>query len=219
MKKIALSALILGSFALFNSANATVILSVTSGPTSPSAATAIDFESSFAGVGSFTGDFGTFTTNVSGVAAAPFPTGGSTTYGSVGSSVAPIYGSAELTLVNVASYFGLYWGSVDTYNTIAFYDAAHNLLGSKTGIDVLSPANGYQGTGGSAYANFTFGPGQSVKYVDFTSTSAAFEFDNIAVKGVPEASTWAMMILGFLGLGFLGYRKSSKSTGSAFRMA
>jgi len=36
------------------------------------------------------------------------------------------------------------------------------------------------------------------------------------VSGVPEPSTWAMMILGFLGLGFLGYRKSS---GAAFRMA
>jgi hypothetical protein len=217
--RIALSALILASFALFNSANAGVVLSVTSGPTSLTAATAINFESSYAGVGSFTGDFGTFTTNISGQAAAPFPNPGSTTYGSVGSSVGSPVGSAELTLVNAASYFGLYWGSVDTYNTILFYDAAHHLLGSKTGIDILNPANGIQGAGGSAYANFTFGPGESVKFIDFTSTSAAFEFDNIAVKGVPEASTWAMMILGFLGLGFLGFRKSSKSAGSAFRMA
>jgi hypothetical protein len=28
--------------------------------------------------------------------------------------------------------------------------------------------------------------------------------------GVPEPSTWAMMLLGFLGLGFLGYRKSKR---------
>jgi hypothetical protein len=33
---------------------------------------------------------------------------------------------------------------------------------------------------------------------------------------VPEPSTWAMMILGFLGLGFIGYRKSSNAS---FRMA
>ena len=35
---------------------------------------------------------------------------------------------------------------------------------------------------------------------------------------VPEPSTWAMMIVGFLGLGFLGYRRRRKS-GSAFAAA
>lgn len=39
------------------------------------------------------------------------------------------------------------------------------------------------------------------------------------VSGVPEPSTWAMMILGFLGLGFMGYRKSSKTGGASFRLA
>jgi hypothetical protein len=28
-----------------------------------------------------------------------------------------------------------------------------------------------------------------------------------AVAAIPEASTWAMMILGFLGLGFMAYRR------------
>ena len=41
----------------------------------------------------------------------------------------------------------------------------------------------------------------------------------LLVTGVPEASTWAMMILGFLGIGFLGYRKTAKSSGPTFRMA
>jgi hypothetical protein len=31
-----------------------------------------------------------------------------------------------------------------------------------------------------------------------------------AVAAVPEPSTWAMMILGFAGLGFMGYRRKSK---------
>ena len=42
--------------------------------------------------------------------------------------------------------------------------------------------------------------------------------DNVSVSAVPEPSTWAMMVLGFLGLGFLGYRKGSK-TGASFRLA
>lgn len=31
--------------------------------------------------------------------------------------------------------------------------------------------------------------------------------DNVSVAAVPEPATWAMMLLGFLGIGFLGYRR------------
>jgi PEP-CTERM motif len=37
------------------------------------------------------------------------------------------------------------------------------------------------------------------------------------VEAVPEPSTWAMMILGFLGVGFVAYRR--KSNVMQFRMA
>lgn len=43
--------------------------------------------------------------------------------------------------------------------------------------------------------------------------------DNVSVSAVPEPSTWAMMLLGFVGVGFLGYRKTSKTGGASFRMA
>ena len=36
------------------------------------------------------------------------------------------------------------------------------------------------------------------------------------IGGVPEASTWAMMILGFVGVGFMAYRRKSTP---AFRFA
>ncbi len=32
------------------------------------------------------------------------------------------------------------------------------------------------------------------------------------VPGVPEPSTWAMMLLGFAGLSFVGFRRSRKAT-------
>jgi hypothetical protein len=35
---------------------------------------------------------------------------------------------------------------------------------------------------------------------------------NSVVIGTPEPSTWAMMLLGFVGLGFVGYRKSRTKT-------
>jgi hypothetical protein len=34
--------------------------------------------------------------------------------------------------------------------------------------------------------------------------------DPIFTAAVPEASTWAMMILGFAGVGFMAYRRKSK---------
>jgi hypothetical protein len=45
--------------------------------------------------------------------------------------------------------------------------------------------------------------------VEFSSTRNAFEFSLGAA--VPEASTWAMMLAGFAGLGFLGWRGSRKT--------
>jgi PEP-CTERM motif len=35
------------------------------------------------------------------------------------------------------------------------------------------------------------------------------------VKVIPEPSTWAMMLIGFAGLGFLGYRKTAKARAAA----
>jgi choice-of-anchor C domain-containing protein len=36
--------------------------------------------------------------------------------------------------------------------------------------------------------------------------------DNVSVVPVPEPSTWAMMILGFAGIGFLAYRRRNRAT-------
>ena len=33
----------------------------------------------------------------------------------------------------------------------------------------------------------------------------------LTIRGVPEPSTWAMMILGFAGIGFMAYRRRNKS--------
>jgi hypothetical protein len=41
---------------------------------------------------------------------------------------------------------------------------------------------------------------------DGTATVAAF-----APSGIPEPSTWAMMLSGFFGLGLAGYRKSRRT--------
>ena len=56
----------------------------------------------------------------------------------------------------------------------------------------------------------------SFNQVVLSSSTPNFEIDNLEtnfVSGtppVPEASTWAMMILGFLGVGFMAYRRRNQ---------
>jgi hypothetical protein len=82
--------------------------------------------------------------------------------------------------------------------------------------------------------SFTFTPSNTTGYTPetlfFTNVTGQLSFtdsgpstqqgnllDNVVVTtGVPEPSTWAMMILGFLGIGFAAYRQRSRVS---FRLA
>lgn len=62
----------------------------------------------------------------------------------------------------------------------------------------------------------------SLNYLPFgngpAGAAADFVVDNIAITAsVPEPATWAMMIMGFVGMGFVAYRR--RSTPTAFRLA
>ena len=51
------------------------------------------------------------------------------------------------------------------------------------------------------------------EFILFTPTSIA---ESIAVSpAVPEPSTWAMMMLGFFGVGFLTYRRRNSANAAA----
>jgi hypothetical protein len=47
-------------------------------------------------------------------------------------------------------------------------------------------------------------------HIWFSDTTQARGDANVAVTAVPEPSTWAMMILGFAGIGFTAHRRKSK---------
>jgi hypothetical protein len=49
--------------------------------------------------------------------------------------------------------------------------------------------------------------------------AASMDGARITVSGVPEASTWAMMVIGFGGLGFAGYRASRSRGGGVRRLS
>jgi choice-of-anchor C domain-containing protein len=58
--------------------------------------------------------------------------------------------------------------------------------------------------------SFTYTATDALSDLSFLSTTdGAYgpALDNVSVDAVPEASTWAMLLLGFLGVGFLAYRK------------
>ena len=152
-----------------------------------------------------------YTGSVGGQNATPF--GDTSQYVSVGTSATPQ--SATLLVSSFANYVGLYWGSIDSYNNILITYADNTFDSVNSNLyGLLTPSNGDQGLQGSKYVNiFT---DKAIQSITFSSTSKAFEFDNVSIAAVPEPSTWAMMILGFLGVGFVAYRRKS---GAALRLA
>jgi hypothetical protein len=62
---------------------------------------------------------------------------------------------------------------------------------------------------GSFSCYVTAGPGGPTRYIGEGSFASA----------VPEPATWAMMVLGFLGVGFLAYRRNGRKRGLGFRLA
>lgn len=100
-------------------------------------------------------------------------------------------------------YLGLFWGSVDTFNTFEFLND-DVVVATFTGSQIINPdpANGNQSAPyTNLYVNFTNLP--DFDAVRFISPQYAFEFDNLAVGVVPVPGA---VILGMLGLGVAGIK-------------
>jgi hypothetical protein len=113
---------------------------------------------------------------------------------------------------NTASFFrftssvsgGAYGG------TLTHDDGATLILGGVTLVN--SPGETIANTD----AFFAAGPFNNTQLIlDYVEGNGAPAVLNLTAT-VPEASTWAMMILGFFGLGFMGYRRKN---GAAVRLA
>jgi hypothetical protein len=120
--------------------------------------------------------------------------------------------NATLSWTSMQQYFGILWGSVDTYNTLTFYSGSTQ-VGLVTGSDVIAIANGNQGPDGTVYVNFN--SDQPFDKVVMTSTQHAFEFDNVAFSShqlnLPEPGTLGMMGLGLLAMLGLAIRRRKLS--------
>jgi hypothetical protein len=85
-----------------------------------------------------------------------------------------------------------------------------------------NPAPGGTGTftlgNGSNFFRVTASGGEVITLGSFTTTADVTDFQQVRVTvgAVPEPSTWAMMILGFAGVGFMAYRRRGRPS---FRLA
>jgi PEP-CTERM motif len=155
------------------------------------------------------GAAGTAKGTTPGVSAAPLEMGtgpDGTTYMSVEGG-----GTEMATWATPQTSLSIYWGSIDgdaggnnNVNSLAITVDGYTL----TGADLVSL--GALGTGNqnlpadNQWVTIT-GLGAFAQ-ASFSSTGNAFEFS--LGTAVPEPSTWAMMLVGFAGLGYAGYRRA-----------
>jgi hypothetical protein len=121
---------------------------------------------------------------------------------------------------NSYNYFGLYWGSIDTYNYLEFYNGGDQLK-RVTGQDLIQygAAHGSPITAGttSQYVNFTFHD-MSFDRVVFGTTNFAFESDNHAFGSVPVPEPGSLALMGIALAGFAGFAHQRRRKNAENRM-
>lgn len=133
---------------------------------------------------------------------------GDTTYMSVQNG-----GTEQATWATAQTSLSIYWGSIDDVgvdgilNQVSITIDGYTLTGSDL-VALGAIGNGSQNLAeNNQWVTITgLGPFMTVDFHD--AGKNAFEFS--LGSAVPEPSTWAMMALGFAGLGYAGFRRNSK---------
>ncbi|MBG1263307.1 PEP-CTERM sorting domain-containing protein [Nostoc commune] len=227
-----LSLALVGTVVVFMSANPAGAVSLIKGGSTPIAgegqytnilgATTINFNSGTAtdpnGFATYSATNGIVKGSVDGQYATPF--GDTSNYLTVapkgaqanGQNIAGNTGDETITFAKSIDYFGLYWGSIDTYNFVDVYSGG-KLLKTFSGADVPgAPANGTQsGSVNNVYVNLLADKGESFDKVVLRSTGLAFETDNHSYRlaSVPEpTATLGLLAFGVMSAGSFVKRKS-----------
>jgi hypothetical protein len=116
-------------------------------------------------------------------------------------------------------------GSSGSGGPIGVDESSFNLIGQPP---VLIVPSGYV-SGTALSGSWTF-DGQTLASLGLTPGTYVYSWSpspgvpaqgpglTVKITGIPELSTWAMMLLGFTGLGFAGYRAARKSAAATARI-
>jgi hypothetical protein len=129
-------------------------------------------------------------------------------------------GSATNVYPQLSDFITNFSGSV--YQIVGAVDLNPGGGGLNNDTLVLGPANATPGNCGSNCqvfgGNALLDTGNYYLNISgIAGSTAGYGGDLAVVQGVPEPSTWAMMILGFLGVAFVANRK--RKQGASFRFA
>ena len=137
-----------------------------------------------------------------------------------GFSFAPDTLTQNINTAAGTSYLLSFWRYQDPMNPtpLNFPDGKTFLTVSWNGVNIFNES--YSGVySGDPYHNFTFtvvGTGLDVlKFVSAQDPAFTYLDDVSLNAAVPEPSTWAMMILGFMGVGFMAYRRRNRAAALA----
>jgi hypothetical protein len=116
----------------------------------------------------------------------------------------PGTGQIDLELIATITSLGSTWTNPALGLGISGPVAVASITGSEFTVDLTWKAKDAFFPTFTTFETVTHG---------FNQASASVTGNFFYVAAVPEASTWAMMILGFAGIGFTAYRKRDRSRG------
>lgn len=112
--------------------------------------------------------------------------------------------------------------SLSTGNYVVSFLLAGNMRGAPpqtTTISIGSQSFTLTLPSNQGYTQFTHTFTDASGFLSFVESGPASQqgslLADVSVSNVPEASTWVMMVLGFAGLGFAGYRRAGRAAFSA----
>jgi hypothetical protein len=110
------------------------------------------------------------------------------------------FGTLNMAFSSPVSGVGFFWGASDNQWTLSVYNSSDTLIES-----FLLPI-----THASNAGDFVGIKDPGIAFAVLSGPSSDYIFvDNVTgVSTIPEASTWAMLMLGFAALGFAGYRRA-----------
>jgi hypothetical protein len=99
------------------------------------------------------------------------------------------------------------------------FEGADNLLFTNGFAFVSTEGISFETAAGQSFNIFSFDgqmtPPTGNAYGEFASPSGFAGVGTFTLTAVPESSTWAMMVIGFAGLGIAGYRASQRRAAAA----